>query len=384
MSKIEPGRRFVAAVGDSNDPVTWSGIPFHLLQALKETNPSWRGLPFAADGTAWMRRRLIWNARQVMTGDQRGGYQYSTRFLEKLWGPHRAEIQGGMVINCFQLYPPSVVADDSIEKWFFIDQTLTQLFEYYGEAERVGRCIAAEAVERERIGYESATAIFTHSDWAAEGVMGYGIDSKKVRTSVPGASLDLGQYRLWEAGQTQRSTDDLSSDGLRLVFVGKYWYRKGLDRLMRAFQIARRGGAQMSLTVIGCERGSLPEDVRDAEGVGWLGFIDKRRAFRSFVDAVASCDVGCLPSRAEAGGIALREFHALGLAVLATTTGGTPEHAFPPSSWLISETAGDQELAGMLVALANDRDAVRNAKAAAWTNRARFLYPATIRSMDLC
>jgi len=55
---------------------------------------------------------------------------------------------GGSIV--FQLYPPSVAADETIEKWFYIDLTLTQLFDYYELRASVGRAIAADAMARER------------------------------------------------------------------------------------------------------------------------------------------------------------------------------------------------------------------------------------------
>jgi glycosyltransferase involved in cell wall biosynthesis len=380
MSNVETPRRFVAAVGDSTDPVTWSGIPFHLLQALKETDPSWSGLPLAADGPVWASRRLAWNAQQVMTGDQRGGYQYSTRFLEKLWSPHREEIQDGQVINCFQLYPPSVVEDDSVEKWFFIDQTLEQLFDHYGERQRVGRRIAASALDREAEGYRSATGVIAHSSWAADGVRSSGVDPGKVYVVVPGASICQQVYRDWE--QNDAEQDRVRSGDLRLVFVGKDPYRKGLDRLLRAVHLARKDGARIKLRVIGCDRTRLQPELRDFAWVEWLGFMSKTTQASEFLRAVASCDVGCLLSRAEAGGISVREFHALGLPVLATASGGTPDHVSPSASWLVVPNAQVSDIARRLVELHDSPDLLEAARGTIWGNRHDFLYSAAVSRID--
>src|SRR5918912_970549 len=68
-------------------------------------------------------------------------------FLERLWSVVLPYIKDSLILNCFQLYAPSVVKDYTIEKWFFIDQTLLQLFDHYGQRSTIGRRIAREAIE---------------------------------------------------------------------------------------------------------------------------------------------------------------------------------------------------------------------------------------------
>src|SRR3712207_3669754 len=103
----------LAAIGDSNDPRTWSGIPYHFMQAARSQKLINEGLPLAVEGACWQARRMIWNLLRPVTDDRRGGYQYSRSFLERLWSPVLPSLKGNVVINCFQLFPPSVVKDQS-------------------------------------------------------------------------------------------------------------------------------------------------------------------------------------------------------------------------------------------------------------------------------
>jgi glycosyltransferase involved in cell wall biosynthesis len=379
-------RRFLAAVGDSNDPRTWSGIPYHFLQASRAAGLIQEGLPLSVQGARWRLRRWAWNSFRVALGDRKGGYQYSVPFLETLWAPHTARLGGGSVFNCFQLFPPSIVADGSIEKWFYIDQTLTQLFDHYGLRASIGRKIAADAVARERQGYLSAEGIIAHSRWAAHSVIeDYGVPDERVHVVNPGANLDLASYDRWESTEITRRADgrnDGSTDhAVRFVSVGKDWRRKGLDRLLAAFALARKQTPDIVLQIIGCEREALPSELRDTPGVEWAGFVDKGRDPDAFVRQVASCDVGCLLSRAEAGGIALREFHALGLAVLCTSAGGAPEHASPEAGWLVGPDAPSEAIAQSILEIAGDRNALAAKKEMAWSRRRSFLYPATVETV---
>ncbi len=331
-------RSFLAAVGDANSPVTWSGIPYHFLQAGRAQGLLDEGLPLSTEGKRWYTRRVAWNLASKASGDRYGGYQYSRAFLEKLWAPVISRIRGSVVINCFQLFPPSVVENRSIEKWFFTDQTLLQLFDFYGIR-----------------------------------------PANHVHVVVPGANIDPVEYERWESQEEQRRANDSGSNRrMRLVFVGKEWRRKGLDRLLRAIALARRSGFSATLRVIGCRRESLPNELRDVAGVEWLSFIDKSIHPAEFLRAVGECDVGCLLSRAEAGGIALREYHALGLVVLGTDSGGAPEHMIHEACVLLSTQSTDEAIASELLRLEADVSRFVSLKEAAWRTRRRALWTKTV------
>jgi glycosyltransferase involved in cell wall biosynthesis len=384
MSFTDKPRTFLAAVGDSNSPVTWSGIPYHFLQAARAQGVLDVGLPFSTNGLSWRARRVSWNLGRVMSGYGRGGYQYSRPFLERLWSQSLAHLRDNVVVNCFQLYAPSVVADRTIRKWFFIDQTLLQLFDYYGLRAHVGKPIVQEALRREREGYHAATGIIAHSRWAAHSLMhDYGLPEEHVHIVVPGANLDPRAYAAWEQEEEERRAAQGCEVGrpLRLIFVGKEWRRKGLDRLLGALLMARKSGGRATLKVIGCQREALPEHLRATEGVEWVGFINKRAEADRFLRTVADADVGCLLSRAEAGGIAFREYHALGLAVIGTDTGGAPEHTLPQASVLVSPDATIEEIAATLLELERDESRLARLRDAAWAQRHTVSWAETVRQI---
>jgi glycosyltransferase involved in cell wall biosynthesis len=382
LTSLPQSRRvFLAAVGDANDPGTWSGIPYHFLQAGKAAGLIDQGLALSTEGLPWRLRRWTWNLREVLRGSGHGGYQYSPQFLERLWRPHVKRLKGNSVINCFQLYPPSVVADDSIEKSFYIDMTLRQLFDYYGGGCGVGARIRADAIRREQEGYHSAGGVLTHSGWAAASVIqDYAVPADRVHAVVPGANIDPIERLRWEDEHGgNKGAPDFRS--LRLVFVGKDWRRKGLDRILGAFGAARRAGLNATLRVIGCLPRSLPAQYRSMEGVEWLGFVDKQTDAVRFLRSVAECDIGCLLSRAEAGGMALREYHALGLVTIGPDTGGAPEHMIEGASLAVSPVATEPEIAGLLLQLDRDRAWLNRLRANAWNSRHLALWENSVRQM---
>jgi glycosyltransferase involved in cell wall biosynthesis len=283
-----------------------------------------------------------------------------------------------VVISWIPLLPEWLRTDPTIEKWFFIDQTLSQLFFYYRLAGSVSRRTVETALARERLNYKSAKGIITESKWAANSVANeYGVPDDKIHVVLPGASLDHLAYERW-AASGQVIGGRKPSGALSLVFVGKYWGRKGLDRLLDAFAIARSRGAAVSLKIIGFPLEQAPSKYRMLPGVRWLGGIDKRTAAERFMNELSECDVGCLLSRQEAGGIALREYHALGLAALAPETGGSPEYVLAEAAILVPPDMDAAGIASIISELAQNPEKVAAMKRMAWARRREFTWDQTM------
>ncbi|MFT3879127.1 MAG: glycosyltransferase family 4 protein [Gemmatales bacterium] len=371
-------RVLLTAMGDVNDPRTWSGTPYHFLQAAKAHQVIDEGIKLVPEGSDWRRRRLFWNGWRYVTGQGKGGFQYSVTALEHLWNPVRQLVLDQVVINGYQLFPPSIVAEPRIKKLYYIDMTLLQLFDFYGERGSVGSRIADEAMQREKLGYQSAKYVVCHSNWAAESVIkDYGIDAAKVKAIVPGANIDRETYLQWyqQAQQPVR----LPGQPLKLIFIGKYWDRKGLDRLLEALLEVHQQGRKMELIVLGCRREELPVHLQDVPGVNWMGFLDKRKEMQRFLDVVTQADIGCLLSRAEAGGMALREYHALGLVALGTAVGGSPEHLFADAGYAVPPEASAEVIANWLMDLDGNPEKLASLRNRAWQRRLDATWDDSVR-----
>lgn len=373
-------RVLVGCVGDAESPLSWSGIPHHLTEAGRAVGFIAGGLRL--DVTRLRRRRVLWNLLQMARGDRRGGYQYTADFLDRLWAPVRDGLAGSTVINCFQLFPPSVVARDDVERWSFIDLSLAQLFDYYRIRDTVGVRVAADAEVRERAGYARARGVVAMSRFAATHLRDtYGVPADRLHVVVPGANLAPPAYARWEKTEAERRTQPGPEGPLRLVMVSTQWRRKGLDRLLRALLLARRQGLDATLRVVGNVREDLPEALTDQPGLEWLGRINKDKDADRFLAAVADADVGCIFSRYEAGGSVLREYHALGLAAFATDAGGMPDFMFDDASVTVTADAPDEELAEKLLSLGRDRDRLAALRAAAWRRRREALWASSVERL---
>ncbi|ORE92169.1 group 1 glycosyl transferase [Stappia sp. 22II-S9-Z10] len=355
----------LAVVGDATDPATFGGTPWHILEAGRAAGVVGRGLALATTAPAWRRRRLAFSAWRLATRLERGGFQYSDGFLSRLFAqdPPRPD---ETVINLFQLYPQRLAATHRAPLWFYIDQTLTQLFAGYDTCSGVGPRIAADAIARERAQYHAAAGVIVRSAYAARSVVeDYGVPDRRVHVVHGAANIT----REALAALDGSDPPPRAPGPLRLVFVGKEWQRKGLDRLIRGLAVARADGAAADLTVVGVDPTRLPPALAATPGVTFAGFVDKRADPGRFVRLLASADVGCLLSRAEAGGLSLREFASVGLPVIAPDVGGSPEYALPGASTLVAPGAPDAAIGAAIHRLATAPDVLAAQRRIAWARR---------------
>lgn len=380
----DPPLRLLGARGDATDPSVFSGIPYYFLHAAVKGGIVDGPVPLPRDDLRFAARRIVWNATRPLTGDRHGGYQYNPARRDRQWAAARPALGGTCILHAWQLLPDSVVADDSIEKWFFIDQTLAQLHEDYDEQSIIGRRIGRQARAAERAGYEAARGVIAHSRWAAQSVVDrYGIDPAKVHVVKQAANILGDALAAWERSeQVRRQAEPGCHAGpLRLVFVGLDGRRKGLDRLLRGLAIARKGGAQVTLRIIGCPPELMPPELRGLPGVEWCGRIDKRRDAARFLKLVGESDVGCLLSRVEAGGCGLSEYQVLGLAVLGTNAGGAAEQVLPGNGMLVDVDASDGDIADTLMHLERHPEIVESMRSVAWRQRHSATWDARVEEI---
>jgi glycosyltransferase involved in cell wall biosynthesis len=375
------GPSLLAALGNpEKHPQVMSGIPWHLLSAGSE-----RGLFDGAvptmhyDDLAYRAKRAAWSVGQLVRRGRAGGFGVTDAGIEHVW--RRVQVTGSCrIMNCLPLYPRWAIEDQRIARWYFIDQTLAQNFEGYEYGTHISPLRAAKARDLERAGYMGAEGIVVNSSWAADSVINeYGVPAERVHVVLQAASLGLKAIEEW-AGSVDPPTTTADRP-LRLVFVGREWHRKGLDRLLRGFSEAVEEGSAIELSVIGLDASDVPKELRRFDRVNWYGLINKARDERRFIDLVGSHDVGCLLSRREAGGVGLHEYHALGLAVLGTTAGGAGEQVLGAASLLLDPSASTEVIAAAITELANDRERVGAMRRYSWDHRKDALWPARVEQI---
>ncbi len=324
-------KRVLACIGDVRDMNTHSGHNYHL----------WRiGLAsgFLQDGWSLhperlRRERLWWNAKELTRTGRYGGFQYTRDFLDALFS--QAPAKGVTeIVSTFQLFPDHSVTEANLS--FYIDATLTQLFNDYGVGSAVSPRVVEDALQRERQQYEHAHQIVCWSNWAARSVVEqYGVQRHKVHVVHPGANVD--------AEGLEPHADEPVPIGrlVRLGFMGKDWRRKNLPFLLEVADELRRRSRGVEVVAAGFE----PETGPRHGSLTAQGFLDKKLGMANFVRFMRSCHFTCLFSTAEAFGLSNLESLSLGVPVLGWDVGGIAETVPDGLGIVFSKDASPREVA---------------------------------------
>lgn len=140
-------------------------------------------------------------------------------------------------------------------------------------------------------------------------------------------------YKAVDVGIFDRPPGAVGEEGVGdgrpvVTFIGSDYVRKGLDVLMQALPML---GRQVKLVVAGVDEEEFSRrypglvNAARAQGsdVAFLGLVDRARIPR----LLWGSSLFCMPSRAEALGVALLEALAAGVPSVATEVGGIPEIA---------------------------------------------------------
>jgi len=345
LPKSRPPRLLSAMAFSPTLEASFSGSTYYLAKAGLATR-NLEGCFSLYSGQRPLRslkiRGALWKVQRLLTRRKSGGFKFTSAYLDEVWPRHIGALAGATVVNNFQMYGREFVKRRKalgIGAYFYIDGTLSEYFEDYAEFDvsEIAKSTKKHAIEIEKQGYEAADGIIAMSRLTAHALQQrYGIPNEKIAVVVPGANLpdeELDRAGIPEAGDPSRE--------FLLGFVGLYPLRKGLDRLAKAVQILRGRGLPVRLRVVG----NCPEELRAAEGVEYLGVINKKTDFDYFLRAIGSVHLGCLVSRSELAGIAVLEFLRVGVPVLGTRVGGMTDILEGGGSLIVSPDVSPDELA---------------------------------------
>lgn len=152
------------------------------------------------------------------------------------------------------------------------------------------------------------------------------------------------------------------NNALRLVFVGAFIQRKGIDVLVDALQVARRSGRHVQLDLYG--PGELHLHIQNAEGV----VVHAPIAFGAAGQIIAAYDFLVLPSHYDGWGVVVNEALAAGVPVVTSDATGAGVLAQEWGAGLTFRAGDTAALASVICELADNaslRDKLRNATKAA-------------------
>ena len=330
--------RLLTCIGDANSIHTHGGLPYFLLEASQRAGFIDAGLSLRP--AEFWGRRIGWNLLRLLTAGERGGYQYTDDFLDRLVAQAPAEALSAEIISIFPLFPPLPYWQGPVS--FYIDATLRQSISEYamGGKPAVGPKAFEAAVARERQQYSNAAHVVCRSRWAARAaVEEYNVDPRKVHVVPGGANLPDIDARLVKPRARALKP-------VRLGFIGKDWKRKNLGFVLDVAEVLDSRGVDVEVVAAGYHpaRGPRHRLLRP------IGFLNKQNDIGRFVDVVTGFHFGCLFSLVEAFGISNVECMRLGVPVLAWDVGGIRDTVADGLGHLFSRGVGPEDVADVVQA----------------------------------
>lgn len=346
----------VAAIGDVLDINTHSNLPYFFFNEGKRQGVFTDALRLDLSEFTWKRR--FWNLKQLALGRGIGGFQYSTSFLEALERQIPPLLRSACMVTFSQVFPRAGSIPERGELVCYIDATIRDLVDNPSYAIRLPSYILQKTLDQERQNYHAASHVVVRSSWIIPTLMDYyGVPRHKITHVLPGANLALPAE--WKPPAVP-GRPGIDRD-LVLGFVGKDWRRKGLPFLMKVRGELAQRGYRVRIRVIG----SRPPDVAADPGIEITGFIDKHSGMDRFVDAVSTCDIGCLFSASEALGISTLEFLRTGVPVAGFYHQGLKDTLLHGASLRFNTDARPEEAADAFERFIQDDDLRNGMKAKA-------------------
>lgn len=167
----------------------------------------------------------------------------------------------------------------------------------------------------------NAKLLIFSSQWAARSAIElYGISKNKVEVVPFGSNIDISHSEL----DVKNIIQARSRDCIKLLFVGKFWHRKGGDIALRITNALHAAGQPVELTIVGC---TPPKDDPLPPYVKSIEFYSKnsKDELESLKLLYTETHLLLVPSRAECCANVFAEANAFGVPCITTYVGGITE-----------------------------------------------------------
>jgi glycosyltransferase involved in cell wall biosynthesis len=197
-----------------------------------------------------------------------------------------------------------------------------------------------ECISYEEQSLRKATMVFTMSDHVTRSLVEqYNLPPKKIMRVNGGINSPVAEQ--FNSIRYQRKN---------ILFVGVDWERKGGPQLVEAFEKVRKRQPQATLTIVGCS-----PKIKGL-GIEVVGSVAQKEVSKYL--AKASCF--CMPSHREPFGIVYIEAMHVGLPVIASDLGATPDFVINGQTGFLVNPDDINELAERIEELICDSDKCRH------------------------
>lgn len=192
------------------------------------------------------------------------------------------------------------------------DATFKQLISYYDDFSTFSKLSISEAKIIDKKAVKKASFHVFSSTWAQNSLVAdYHISKEKTAVVKFGANINHKPSKKEIENREYSKT-------IQLLFLGKYWKRKGGDIAFQIFKELLQLRCDVHFTVCGC----IPPVQHEKMTV--IPFLNKNnpKEFKAFNKVLYSSHLLLLPTKADCTPIVFCEANAYGLPVITTLTGG--------------------------------------------------------------
>lgn len=302
---------------DPEDIGTWSGIHFHMVNALRTQGveielfgPLGRWHEYPAKACNYILKKTT--EKKIST---KHTFFSSRQYANELYKMIR---DAPPVDLYFAPNASTELASLILQRpLVYLSGTTTQnMKNYYPNYSDLIDWSLEEADKIEQKAIARASKLIFPSLWAAKSaIQDYSANRDNVHVVPYGANIP-------DAPGKKSILKKNNDSGLNFLFIGKEWKRKGGPIALSALKKLREEGIQAKFTVVGCtlDSSELPEFVDN------ISFIDKKnpQKLEKMVDLYSNADFLFMPVRNECFGVVFSEAAVFGLPVISTNTGGVP------------------------------------------------------------
>jgi glycosyltransferase involved in cell wall biosynthesis len=300
---------------DPNDIGTWSGTAYSAYHALLQSSA---GVEVVR--ATWTDTLVRSIGRLLGKIGVRADYTRSVIYarLASMEASARLRFTQGDVIVAIAAAPYFYSLNTSRPVIFVSDATFASISSMYSSFAEMPQWLKNDADNIEYKALRRSDRILLSSEWAkASAVADYGAVPAAITVLPlgPNISTDLiDQYK------PSKTADFLG--GVRLLFIGADWYRKGGPIVLEIKRHLDSLGIPCELFLVG----NCPKDIPAENGITVLGRLDKSddKQLRELCRLYEHAHFFVLPTSAEAYGIVFSEAQAFGCPSLTYAVGGTP------------------------------------------------------------
>ena len=306
----------LATVEDPHDPASWSGTPFHMLQALQA-----RFARVTVLSSRKPKRNLINGALRLLLGKDRYPL-WMTRTALKDYAKrlnNAAEQNRPDAVLCISSQHLIYATASDVPVFMISDAPWMAYKVAYKDYDALPM-LANQYARLESAAARDITGVIYPTPWACnEAMTRFGLHANKVACIALGANRFCADTDEQVLGRIQHKATSL----LNFLFIGKDWDRKGGPLALQIVRQLNQKGCPSRLVIIGCKPAIDPEDAPHVQVQGFLS-PSKPEDLHSMKAAFEEAHFFLVPSRAECFGLVFAEAQSYGLPCISLTSHGIP------------------------------------------------------------